>query len=303
MQWRKKGVIYCPNGEAEWMQHSFLNPVPILMGEKIRLFGGIRDKDGISRIGFIEVSAENPNNVLYVHKEPVLDIGESGMFDDNGVAPTYILKKGNEWYIYYAGYCLLNKVRFSVFTGLAISKDNGLTFVRYQDFPITDRRSNESLFRVIHTIHYDENKYKVWYGAGNCFIEGKYKTLPVYDIRYMESKDGINFPDYGTIVIQIPNGYHRVGRPWVYKENGIYNMLYGYGSEEYPYKLAYAISQDGIHWDNQPINIDISAHDNSFDGQMMAYPSFIRINGRGFLFYNGNGMGKTGVGYAELLEN
>ena len=84
MKIEKKGLIYCPNGEQDWMHDSFIAPVPVLIGEKIRIFGGIADKNGISRIGFIDVAADNPKKILYIHQEPILDLGQNGCFDDNG---------------------------------------------------------------------------------------------------------------------------------------------------------------------------------------------------------------------------
>jgi hypothetical protein len=35
---------------------------------------------------------------------------------------------------------------------------------------------------------------------------------------------------------------------------------------------------------------------------MMAYPFVIDINHRKYMFYNGNGFGKSGIGYAVLEE-
>lgn len=48
MKFEKKGLIYCPNGEKEWMKLGFMTPVPVLMEDKIRIFGGIRDNKKIS---------------------------------------------------------------------------------------------------------------------------------------------------------------------------------------------------------------------------------------------------------------
>jgi hypothetical protein len=35
---------------------------------------------------------------------------------------------------------------------------------------------------------------------------------------------------------------------------------------------------------------------------MMEYCYFYEYKGRGYLFYNGNGFGKTGIGYAVLAD-
>ena len=67
MKFRKCGLIYCPNGEHEWEVHSFMTPTPVLIdNDTIRIWGGVRDKNGISRIKYIDVSAQNPKKILYV---------------------------------------------------------------------------------------------------------------------------------------------------------------------------------------------------------------------------------------------
>eukprot|EP00825_Cyclidium_porcatum_P001686 TRINITY_DN10771_c0_g1_i3.p3 TRINITY_DN10771_c0_g1~~TRINITY_DN10771_c0_g1_i3.p3 ORF type:complete len:187 (-),score=31.10 TRINITY_DN10771_c0_g1_i3:5-565(-) len=180
------------------------------------------------------------------------------MFDENGVVPTCAVKRDNFIYLYYAGYALGEKVRFQVFTGLAISKDEGETFHRIKKVPITDRVENEELFRVIHSILFDNGIWRTWYGAGDHFVNGKAKTLAAYDIRYMESFDGINFPNTGIVAIPVPEGCHRVGRPFVFKEQNIYKLFYGFGSEEIPYQLTYSESVDGMTWIEKEINLPLS---------------------------------------------
>ena len=39
-----------------------------------------------------------------------------------------------------------------------------------------------------------------------------------------------------------------------------------------------------------------------WDSQMLCYPSLMAINNRQYMFYTGNDFGKTGVGYAEFVE-
>ncbi|MEN6462600.1 MAG: hypothetical protein ABFC94_14690 [Syntrophomonas sp.] len=300
MKWTKRSLIYCPTSENDWRNNSALQPTPILINDNIRVYAGFRDINGISRIGYVELDKSNPRNVLSVSESPVLDVGDDGMFDENGVVPTSIVKRGSDVFLYYAGYSLGKKVRFQVFTGLAISKDNGDSFQRVKKIPVTDRVENEELFRVIHSIIFVDGVWKVYYGAGNHFVEGKKKTLPVYDIRYMESADGINFPNRGIVSVPIPTGCHRVGRPYVFFEEHKFKLYYGFGSEKIPYQLAYLESVDGIKWNQKDINLPLS--ESGWDSQMMAYPSFMRVDNKGYLFYNGNNYGFEGFGFAELIE-
>ncbi|MBL6964383.1 MAG: hypothetical protein ISR55_11210, partial [Bacteroidetes bacterium] len=244
----------------------------------------------------------NPEKVLKVSEKPVLDIGKDGAFDEFGVVPSATIRHDGKIYMYYAGYQLCKKVRFLVLSGLAISEDNGETFKRYSNVPIFERTDKEMLFRVPHTVMFDDNKFKFWYGGGSEFLQGKDKTLPVYDVRYLESNDGKEIPKDGNVILKTKENEYRVGRPFVIKKNNKYFMFYGYSSEEMPYQLGYAISDDGINWKRNDEYIGIKLSENGWDSEMMAYPCVITINNKTYLFYNGNNYGYDGFGYAELVK-
>jgi len=77
MKWEKKGLIYGPDGRSSWARHSALQPTPLLRADQghIRIFVGMRDDEGVGRIGFVDVASDNPAQVLRVSQAPVLDIG------------------------------------------------------------------------------------------------------------------------------------------------------------------------------------------------------------------------------------
>jgi len=303
MKWEKKGLIFKPDGSSQWAKHTALQPTPLLLDNGvIRVFIGMRDDEGVGRVGFVDVSAHNPLEVVGVSQEPCLDIGIPGAFDENGVIPCAVVQREEGIFLYYAGYQLGHKVRFLAFSGLAVSNDGGTSFVRNAKVPVIDRTDDEMLFRAIHSVMYDGGKWKAWYGAGNGFLTGKNKTLPCYNIRYMESEDGIHFPREGKVVLDIRNDEHRVGRPYVIKVNDVYKMFFGAGSETEPYKLAYAESSDGISWIRKDLELGLSLSPYGWDSQMMAYPATVFWNDRLYMFYNGNDYGRSGFGYAELIE-
>lgn len=303
MKWEKKGVVFCPDGSSSWARHTALQPTPLLINEDtIRVFLGFRDDGGIGRVGYVDVRADNPGVVKKVSLQPCLDIGLPGAFDENGVIPCAVVNRDEGIYLYYAGYQLGHKVRFLAFSGLALSRNGGETFERYSRVPIIDRTDDEFLFRAIHSILYDDGRWKAWYGAGSEFRGGASKTLPCYNIRYMESADGINFPREGKVVIDIERDEHRVGRPYVIRMADRYRMFFGSGTETEPYRLAYAESFDGLTWIRKDDEIGIGLSEEGWDSQMIAYPAVFCCKGKVYLFYNGNEYGKTGFGYAELIE-
>ncbi len=89
MAWIKQGLIYSPqNGPANapantpnWASHSFKAPCPWQRdADTIRLFGGMRDDSGISRIGWVDTSAQDLRQVLGVSRTPILDRCPQGPF-------------------------------------------------------------------------------------------------------------------------------------------------------------------------------------------------------------------------------
>ena len=59
---RKLGLVYeAARYPQAWASNSALTPTPIMHPEgHIRVFAGFRDTEGISRIGYVDVDAQDP---------------------------------------------------------------------------------------------------------------------------------------------------------------------------------------------------------------------------------------------------
>ncbi len=299
----KRGLIYCPKGEHLYDKDSFMTPNVLKMSDGIiRIWGGVRDDFGRSRIICIDVDENDPKKVLHVYDPPALDIGKSGCFDDNGVILGDIILSGNSLYMYYVGFQHVEKVKFFAFTGLAISNDGGITFSRYSEVPVMDRSSNGRFGRCIHTVLWEDNVFKIWYAIINDWIMINGISYPVYDIWYTESKDGIHFSLSDSVCcIRTKDDEYRIGRPKVYRTADGYEMFYTRDTVHKEYIPGYAISKDGINWERRDDDFRLLKSDYGWDSQMTCYPVKLNTSDKTFIFYNGNGMGKTGVGYAEIV--
>lgn len=259
----------------------------------------MRDKNGMSRIGYLDIDPNNPLEVIALSDKPCLDLGNVGYFDEHGVVPCAITKINDKFAMYYAGYQQGKSVRFFAYSGLALS-DDGITFNRHQNVPILERSNDEILFRVIHSILPDKNGWRVWYGAGNHFGDGLKKTLPTYNIYTMHSEDAIHYPRKGELALEAKGEEYRVGRPYVFKHKNGYLMFYGYGSEQKPYKIGLASSVDGKKWDRIDDSVIFKKGFDDSDNEMQAYPSLVEVNGNFLFFYNGNNYGFDGMCCASL---
>lgn len=301
MHWTKRGLIYAPDGRADWARHSALQPTPLVLDDEvIRVFIGCRDADGAGSVTFVDVAAENPSVVLRVAERPSLQPGKPGRFDEHGTIPAAAVRRDGKLYLYYAGYQRQREVRFRVFTGLAVSSDLGESFERASQVPVLDRTDQSLLFRVIHSILFEGDRWHVWYGAGDRFDAGPARR-PIYEVRHTTSPDGVTFGDDGPICVAIEGpDEHRIGRPYVVRRDGGYRMFYGVGTRSMGYRLGYAEAADGHGWTRKDDRIGITVSASGWDSEMIGYPSVVETHGHTYLFYNGNRYGETGFGYAVL---
>ena len=309
MKWQKKGLILGPNNEVDWQSKFVMLPTPIrINNDVLRIFIGFTGENNVGRIGYVDVDPNDPSKILNISKKPVLDIGKKGCFDDNGVVPISVLRNGDEIWLYYIGFQLGVQVPYYMFCGLAISKDNGETFERYSNTPIVDRVDEELYARCGVNVIYDTKKkcYRMWYigsyGEGWTMSQGKLK--PLYIMKTMESPDGKNWRYSQPIQCMeyASSDEHGFGRPFVWIEDGLYKMMYSIRTYSRGYYIGYADSEDGIHWNRKDSEAGIELSDKGWDDTNLSYP-FLFDNGEDtFMFYNGNGCGVTGFGYAKLVK-
>lgn len=305
MKWQRLGLVFGPSGESSWAKSHATVPTPVLLRDgEIRVYVGMLDERGVGRVGYVDVAAENPRHILRISEQPCLDIGERGCFDDNGVLPSCFVQHDGRLYMYYNGFQLGVKIRYTIFSGLAVSDDGGETFQRVSRAAVLDRSDKERTFRAAPFVCKENECWRIWYPAGSSWVEIEGKEVPVVKIVYAESNDGIHWPEQGRLVIDFrDDDEHGVGRPWILRENGLYKMFYSIRVKSRPgYSgLGYAESPDGISWirKDEELGLELGAAE-SFDSHMLRYGVPVKIGQQTLLFYNGNDFGRSGFGYAVL---
>ena len=259
------------------------------------MFFSSRNKQNISYVGFAVCDLEQGGKVLEYSSNPVLEPGELGSFDDNGVTPSCLMELDNgELAMYYIGWNPGSTVRMHLFGGLAISEDGGSTFNRWSKAPIIERCPTDPFLNTAPWVVKVEKGYRMYYVSGTGWL---HKDLPRYNIKLARSDDGKVWRRDGHVCIDYKNETENaLARPYVVYEDGVWKMWFAHKGDSY--RLGYAESLNGLDWERDDKMAGLDVSNGGFDTDMVEYAAIVKYGGRHFMFYNGNNYGYDGIGLA-----
>ena len=306
MRWNKLGLVFCANNENEMMVTGGRTPIPIHIKENIyRIFFASYDDKSRGRVFSLDMDLSNPSILNSLVKKPLIDIGDIGFFDDNGVIPSSVVDNNGTLFLYTIGFSVKNKIIFDAATGLALSQDKGSSFKKLNG-PVLDRGVDDPCFAASPCVLKTDDGWRMWYVSCEYWEKEGEGYKHYYNIKHKKSEDGIYWEPKSETCINFENEFeYAISRPSVViMPNGKYRMWYSFRAQPgvETYRIGYAESDNGLNWirkDNIS-GIDVSAE--GWDSEMICYPCVFSHNGKLFMLYNGNGYGKSGFGLAVLEE-
>ena len=305
MKWVKKGLIFSANKNSKHMVSGGRAPVPLhLEGDIFRFYFGSFDELGRGRIYYLELNITNPNLVLNVSTKPLLDIGNIGYYDDNGIIPSDIVEVNNKIFLYTIGFSQKNKIIFDASSGLAISTDKGISFDKLTG-PILNASPSDPCWAASPFVIKESELWHMWYVSCDKWLKENDNYKHYYNIKHKTSEDGVNWKPESNVCIDYQNDFeYAISRPSVLKRDDKYQMWYSYRGQKNidTYRIGYAESSNGVNWTRKDnlVGIDVSSH--GWDSEMICYPYVFIHNNEIFMVYNGNGYGRSGFGIAKLEE-
>jgi hypothetical protein len=279
-------------------------PVALPLGDRLyRIYFSTRDKNNCSHIGYIELDITKPFKILRISEKPILSPGPLGYFDDHGVFAGCFVRVDDVLYLYYLGWN--PGVRSPLFysaIGIAISRDNGLTFDKISKIPLLSRSEHDPCMVLLPIVFRDENRWRMWYGSGFKWEENNGKMQSFYNIKYAESVDGFVWNRDGHVCIDLKSGESNIAHPFVLKDNKFYKMWYSYDAGN-GYRIGYAESENGSHWIRKDEQAGIEPSQSGWDSEAISHPHIIVHENRMYMLYNGNSFGRDGFGIAVALTN
>lgn len=313
-EWKKLGKVFDPTKikNLSWMQEFAQAPSVLVFDDFIRVYFSCRpprDRSGqyLSFTAYVDLNRSNLFEIVNIAKKPILKLGELGCFDEFGIYPTSVIRNGREVWAYYGGWTRCESVPFNVAIGCAISLDGGGTFNKMGNGPVLSYSVNEPFVISGPKIRKFNNRWYLFYIAGQKWIENDKKPEPVYKIRMASSDDGINWIRVNINLIESKLEVNEAqASPDVYYQNGKYHMFFCYRyslnfrGKEKGYRIGYASSIDMINWIRDDLKAGINVSDAGWDSEMISYPHVFELDNKIYMFYLGNEVGRYGFGLAQL---
>lgn len=313
-KWKKLGKVFTPQ-EVEgrsWLKEFAQAPSTLVFDDFVRVYFSCRpppDENGqyVSYSAYVDLERANLFNVQHVSKQPILTLGGLGQFDEFGTYPVSVIRNGATVYAYYAGWTRCESVPFNVAIGMATSDNDGDSFTKLGCGPILSYSPDEPFVLSGPKIRRFNNIWYLWYIAGRKWKVVEGKAEPVYKIRMATSIDGIywNKVNKDLIASRIEDDEAQAS-PDVFFANDKYHMFFcyryssNYRGKENGYRIGYASSTNLIDWVRDDAKAGIDVSEAGWDDEMISYPHVFELDGRIYMAYLGNQVGRYGFGLAEL---
>jgi predicted GH43/DUF377 family glycosyl hydrolase len=197
-------------------------------------------------------------------------------------------------------------------TSLATSDDQGITWkvVREPLLPLGPAGSFDAgLTGSVCVLREAANLFRMWYTAGERYeVFGSHKRGIVH-IGYATSRDGFAWQRHPQPLLsprldQVEPFEAVVSKPSVLVIDDAYHMwLSVFSMQGRGYRLGYARSTDGIHWQRALDQEILPLSPGEFDSVNQSYPHVIEMRDELWMFYVGNSFGATGIGLAKMKKS
>lgn len=314
MRWNKLGRVFSPqeNLGPSWMAEFAQAPHVLIHKDRFRVYFATRslpDAGGqyASRIAWVELDRTDPTRVLRIADNPVLGLGQRGCFDEFGTYPASIASIDENLWMFYGGWTRRSTVPFDVAIGVAMSHDDGDSFERVGPGPVLGFTPEEPFVVSGPKIRRFGNIWYLFYIAGRRWLEHESRFDPVYKIRLATSTDGIHWTRHNQDLIPDSLGADEAqASPDVYFDGELFHMFFcfregvDFRSSGRGYRIGYASSSDLFNWRRRDAAAGLAPSRDGWDSESVSYPHLFSADGKIYMAYLGNDVGRFGFGLAVL---
>lgn len=317
MQWEKLGKLFDPTQHqlADGCSVFAKSPQALVLPDRVRIYFSAQRKTQngkyLSCPQYVDFT-RTFDKIIGLSERTVVALGALGEFDEHGIFPLNVLWHEGKVLGYTSGWSRRVSVSIDMSIGLAVSEDDGVTFVKYgSGGPIMSATPNEPFLVGDPFVQHHNGQFHMWYIFGTGWKRYSESGEPerCYKIAHAVSDDGVEWRRDGRAIIADRLEDECQALPTVLYKDGRYHMYFCYrGMHDFrtnaqnAYRLGYAYSDDRQHWVRDDSRAGIDVTPGAWDSDMMCYPHLFTCDDAVYMLYNGNEFGKYGFGIAKLIS-
>ncbi|MEM0921460.1 MAG: hypothetical protein AAGI13_00335 [Pseudomonadota bacterium] len=304
-------IQIAPEPGIGWWKTHAQNPTPLIFGDRQwRLYFAVRDQENRARMLWVDVDPLDGMRITARAVEPILPLGAPGCFDSAGQGPSVALWRDGTVYLYYMGMHLRRDVPYGLALGLATSAD-GARFARQSPGPVLSVGPLDPYFVSLAHIQPETEGFSAWYMTATGWTPRPEGPADAdYGVRRAVSEDGLTWSPQDVLIApgtaKLPEG-GGLARPWRARIDGIERLFFSYRARtdfrtdrDAAYRiLSLPLDAEGMPaGPAEPLAFANPPTASDWDGFMQAYPTVLPLGQGHVMFYNGNGFGQIGFGWA-----
>jgi len=311
--WIKKGRILSPGFAGEKSNGLLSAPCVVKLKDgRLRMY--FWTSGGGNYLFAAEASPDDPTQWTLLDDEPILSPAASGNLRNGGPSfPWVVPRDDGPWLLYYCAWgSWAAPGELSNRTSLAVSEDQGRTWIVIKEplLPLGPAGSFDAgLTGSVCVLRLGADDFRMWYTAGERYEIFNGSKRGIVHLGYATSRDGTAWDRHPTPHLSPrldrTQPYEAVvSKPSVVVIDGVYHMwLSVYQMKGRGYRLGYARSDDGVHWQRALDKEILPLTPDAFDSINQSYPNVIEMSDELWMFYVGNSFGSTGIGWATLKKS
>jgi len=280
--------------DGNYLSHA-ANPVVLKIEDCLfRIFFNSRDENQRSSVYSIDFDLDSRRSIPNTLKVQFLLKSSDSYFKDGVSLGSHFELSGVTW-IGFMGWT--NPVMKHWYGKIGKFRLNSnFDFESIEAKPWFDLDSFDSTSLSYPAVYFSEKIMHVWYGSTRTWDAGNGEMIHI--LKEKVSRDYLQFESSNRIVEWKLGESQAFSRPSILEIHDYFLMAYSFRGSTTKYRIGFGLIEKDSTIIKQAYTFSTSA--SSWESEMVEYPYLVPHRDSIFMFYNGNGYGKSGIGLAQL---
>lgn len=298
IEFQRIGKIFDPkefSTDAGYLSHA-ANPVVLKINESIyRIFFNSRDLDQRSSVYSVDFNFESKTLVPDSFREQLLLSNSFHYFRDGVSLGSHFELDGKHWIGFMGWVNPPSEHWFGTIGKFRLDSDYNFEYI--EPNPWFDLSPIDPISLSYPAVYFSKDVMHVWYGTTMAWDGGNGEMVHI--LKEKVSRDYINFVNSERQVEWKTGQSQAFSRPSITPLKDKFLMAYSVRGNLTKYRIGVGVIEEEAKCITQIATFSTSL--SNWENEMVEYPYLVSYEDETYMFYNGNGYGKSGIGLAKII--